>query len=180
MKWQYAELQKYKTESLQFSEVVDLKEPLLATFGDVVLDVTPLTVTGFAQADREDIIIHANVKGKLVTPSTRSLTPVEMDVDFDIDEVYLQNEEHADRYEIEDSVILIEDGLIDFDQALMEYVALSVPLQVLTEEEKDQPMPKGKGWAVISEDDFEQKQEEAPAQANTPLAGLADLFKDED
>ena len=91
MKWQYAELQKYKTESLQFSEVVDLKEPLLATFGDVVLDVTPLTVTGFAQADREDIIIHANVKGKLVTPSTRSLTPVEMDVDFDIDEVYLQN-----------------------------------------------------------------------------------------
>ena len=62
----------------------------------------------------------------------------------------------------------------------MEYVALSVPLQVLTEEEKDQPMPEGKGWAVISEDDFEQKQEEAPAQANTPLAGLADLFKDED
>lgn len=180
MKWQYAELQKYKTESLQFSEVVDLKEPLLATFGDVVLDVTPLTVTGFAQADREDIIIHANVKGKLVTPSTRSLTPVEMDVDFDIDEVYLQNEEHADRYDIEDSVILIEDGLIDFDQALMEYVALSVPLQVLTEEEKDQPMPEGKGWAVISEDDFEQKQEEASAQANTPLAGLADLFKDED
>ena len=41
-------------------------------------------------------------------------------------------------------------------------------------------MPEGKGWAVISEDDFEQKQEEAPAQANTPLAGLADLFKDED
>jgi uncharacterized protein len=115
-----------------------------------------------------------------VTPSTRSLEPVEMPIDFDIDEVYLQDEAHADRYEIEDSVILVEDGVIDFNQALAEYVALSVPLQVLTEEEQNQPMPEGNGWAVISEDDFDKKKEEEPVQANTPLAGLADLFKDED
>ena len=71
MKWQFVELQKYKTEALQFNEVVDLKDEITTTFGDVILDVTPLTVTGFAQADREDIIVHANVKGQLVTPSTR-------------------------------------------------------------------------------------------------------------
>lgn len=180
MKWQFVELQKYKTEALQFNEVVDLKDEITTTFGDVILDVTPLTVTGFAQADREDIIVHANVKGQLVTPSTRSLEPVEMPIDFDIDEVYLQDEAHADRYEIEDSVILVEDGVIDFNQALAEYVTLSVPLQVLTEEEQNQPMPEGNGWAVISEDDFDKKKEEEPVQANTPLAGLADLFKDED
>ena len=151
MKWQFVELQKYKTEALQFNEVVDLKDEITTTFGDVILDVTPLTVTGF-----------------------------EMPIDFDIDEVYLQDEAHADRYEIEDSVILVEDGVIDFNQALAEYVALSVPLQVLTEEEQNQPMPEGNGWAVISEDDFDKKKEEEPVQANTPLAGLADLFKDED
>ena len=180
MKWQFVELQKYKTEAMRFDETVDLKDVLTTTFGDVILDVTPLTVTGFAQADRDDIIIHANVKGELVTPSTRSLTPVTLPIDFEIDEVYLQDEAHVDRYDIEDSVILVENGMIDFDQALAEYVALSVPLQVLTPEEANEPMPEGNGWAVISEDVFEQQQADAPVESNTPLAGLADLFKDED
>lgn len=41
-------------------------------------------------------------------------------------------------------------------------------------------MPAGNGWVVISEDDYQQQTVDQPKAANTPLAGLADLLKDED
>jgi uncharacterized protein len=180
LKWQVAELAKYKTEAMPFAETIDVKDELLGTFGDIILDASPLTVEGFAQADREDIIVHAHVVGEIVVPSSRSLTPVQLPLDFDIDEVYLPTEDHADRYEIQDSVILIEGDVIDFVRSVIEFTVLQVPLQVLTEEEKNAPLPTGSGWAVISEDDYQQQVESEPAKTNTPLAGLKDLFPDED
>jgi Predicted metal-binding, possibly nucleic acid-binding protein len=179
LKWQFNELAKYKQEALPFSETVDIKEALLRDFGDLVLDVTPLEVKGFAQADQEDIIIHANVTGELTVPSSRSLAPVSLPLDFAIDEVYLQDVAHEERYELEDSVMLVEDGMVDFLQAIVEFTVLQVPLQVLTEEEASAPMPTGSGWAVLTEDEYADQQVEEPVAANTPLAGLKDLFDSE-
>jgi uncharacterized protein len=180
LKWQVAELAKYKTEAYPFEETLNVRDQLVETFGDIILDASELQVKGFAQADREDIIIHAHVTGELTVPSSRSLTPVKLPVDFDIDEIYLQDENHVERYEIEDSVILLESDLLDFERAVIEFTVLQVPLQVLTEEEKNAPLPSGSGWSVISEDDYEQQAEDEPAKTNTPLAGLKDLFDDSD
>ncbi|MDR3242201.1 MAG: DUF177 domain-containing protein [Lactobacillaceae bacterium] len=178
MKWNFSELLKYKNEALKFEETLNLEAGLLENFGDVVLSAEPMHVTGFAQADHEDIIIHAHVTGKLVTPSTRSAQPVELPLDFDIDEVYIKEADHVDRYEIEDSVILVADDFVDFDQVVLEYVFLQVPLQVLAEGEADAEMPTGDGWEVIAEEDFIEKQADEPVAKNTPMAGLADLFAD--
>ncbi|MDR3190258.1 MAG: DUF177 domain-containing protein [Lactobacillaceae bacterium] len=180
MKWQFVELQKYKQAAMQFEEVVDLTDPLTTTFGNEILAVEPLKVKGYAQAEQDDIIVHAHVLTTIQTPSTRSGKTVTLDLDFEIDEIYINDEAHANRYEITDSVILIEDAVIDFDRALIEYVVLQVPLQVLAPGEEAQPMPAGEGWEVIAEEDYVEKDAEAPVDTNTPLAGLADLFKDED
>lgn len=179
LKWQFAELAKYKQEALNFEETVDIKEALLADFGDLILDATPLNVKGMAQADQEDIIVHARVTGELTVPSSRSLKPVQLPVDFEIDEVYLQDEGHQERYGLEDSVIMVEDGLIDFLQAVVEFTVLQVPLQILTPEEENEPMPQGNEWAVMTEDEYAQQKQEEPASANTPLANLKDLFSED-
>lgn len=180
MKWQFVELQKYKQEAYPFEETIDLAEKLTTNFGDVIEAIEPVQVKGFAQADRTDIIVHAHVETTIVTPSTRSGKPFTLPLSFDIDEVYINAEANAERYEIEDSVILINDEVIDFDQAVAEYIVLQIPLQVLAPGEADEPMPAGNGWVVISEDDYQQQAVDQPKAANTPLAGLADLLKDED
>ncbi len=180
MKWQFSELQTYKDEPLPFNEKVTLKEDLLTQFGDVIKDITPVNVSGFAQSDDDDVLIHAHVTGELVTPSTRSLQPVTLPIDLDIDEIYIQDKEHEERYNDEESVIVVDDGKINFDEAILEYIVLSIPLQVLTEEEMTNgTMPTGEDWSVISEETYEKKKQETKQQ-NTPLSGLADLLKDDE
>ena len=180
MKWQFSELQTYKDEPLPFNETVMLKEDLLTQFGDVIKDITPVNVSGFAQSDDDDVLIHAHVTGELVTPSTRSLQPVTLPIDLDIDEIYIQDKEHEERYNDEESVIVVDDGKINFDEAILEYIVLSIPLQVLTEEEMTNgTMPTGEDWSVISEETYEKKKQETKQQ-NTPLSGLADLLKDDE
>lgn len=178
LKWQVAELAKYKSEAMPFTEIINVTAELTTTFGDMVLDASDLQVTGFAQADQEDIIVHAHVTGELIVPSSRSLKPVTLPVDYDIDEIYLQKADHAERYDLEDSVILLEGDVIDFKQAVIEFTVLQVPLQILTPEEENEPLPSGTGWTVMAEEEYEQQADDVAVEANTPLAGLKDLFKD--
>src|SRR5699024_11771903 len=124
----------YKDEPLPFNETVMLKEDLLTQFGDVIKDITPVNVSGFAQSDDDDVLIHAHVTGELVTPSTRSLQPVTLPIDLDIDEIYIQDKEHEDRYSDEESVIVVDDGKINFDEAILEYIVLSIRSEEHTSE----------------------------------------------
>ncbi|QIL51290.1 DUF177 domain-containing protein [Weissella coleopterorum] len=180
MKWNFSELLKYKQAPMEFNEELDLLGMSQELFGDVILNLEPVQVNGWAQMERDDVILHAHVTGELTTPSTRSARPVKFPLDFMIDEVYIRDTEHADRYEIEESVILIEDDVINFSEVLVQYIFLQIPLQVLADGEEQEAMPTGDGWEVISEDDYliEQAKGEETA-TNTPLAGLADLMADE-
>lgn len=176
MKWRFSDLQNFGEEVKHFTETLDVKDRLIGDFGNVVKDVSPVEVKGFTQADRADIIVHATVNVTVTTPSTRSLELVEVPLNFDIDEVYIQDSTHLDRYEEEQSVVVVEKD-IDFQEAVAEYIVVNIPLQVLTEEEaKGQDMPTGQDWTVLTETDYENQADEE--QSNTPLAGLADLFAD--
>ena len=180
MKWQFSQLQTYKDEPLQFSETLTLDSKLVSQFSDVIQEIKPVNVVGFAQTEDDDVLVHAHVTGELITPSTRSLQLVTLPIDLDIDEIYIKDKQHEERYSDDQSVILIEDGVINFDEALLEYIVLSIPLQVLTDEEAtNDTMPTGKDWSVISEETYENLKQETEKQ-NTPLASLADLLKDSD
>lgn len=174
MKWRFSDLQNYTDEVKNFTETLDVKDRLVTDFGDVIKEVTPVELNGFIQADRDDVIVHATVNVTVTTPSTRSLELVDVPLTFDIDEVYIQDTTHMDRYEEEQSVMVV-DKEIDFKEAVIEYIVVNIPLQVLTEEEaQGQEMPTGNDWAVLSEKDYENQADDA--ESNTPLAGLADLF----
>lgn len=180
MKWNFSELLKYKQEPMKFQEELNLEELTQKMFGDIILSLALVQVEGWAQMERDDVVIHAHVTGELTTPSTRSARPVEFPLDFMIDEVYIRDTDHAERYEIEESVILVQDDVIDFSEVLAQYIFLQIPLQVLAEGENEEAMPTGDGWEVMSEEDYLAEQENGEEKAtNTPLAGLANLLADD-
>ncbi|KRN75480.1 hypothetical protein IV73_GL000649 [Weissella kandleri] len=182
MKWNLNELVKYKQEPLRFNEMMDVTAALKDKFNDVILDATPMQVEGMIQNEQDDFVLHAHVVGKIITPSTRSAEPVDLPLDFMIDEIYIPDIQHAEHYEMSESVILLEDEVLNFDDVLVDYIFLQIPLQVLAEGEEEAPMPEGEGWAVISEDEYLAEHEainEPANENNTPLAGLANLLDHE-
>ena len=160
MKWSLAELHRYQDEPLHIQSTFDLNASLTKLFPDIILAVQPVKVDGYVTYDDGDATISAHVTTTLTVPSSRSLTPVQ-----DEDEV----------------VFLIKKGdSIDFDTALAENIVEQVPLRVLSAEEKSgKPMPNGKGWSVISEDDYKAQQQKDD-KVDPRLAKLQNLFPDQD
>lgn len=181
MKWSLAELHRYQNEPLHIQSTFDLNASLTKLFPDIILAVVPVKVDGYVTYDDGDATVSANVKTTLTVPSSRSLTPVQLPLDFDFTETYIDDRSHFSRYEDDEVVFLLKDReLIDFDTALAENIVEQVPLRVLSAEEKaGKPMPTGKGWSVISEDDYEADKQE-DQKVDPRLAKLQKLFPDQD
>ena len=114
-------------------------------------------------------------------PSSRSLTPVQLPLDFDFTETYIDDRSHFSRYEDDEVVFLLKRGeTIDFDTALAENIVEQVPLRVLSADEKaGKPMPNGKGWSVISEDEYAASKQK-DKKVDPRFAKLQKLFPDQD
>jgi uncharacterized protein len=182
VKWSLAELHRYQDEPLHIQSTFDLNASLTKMFPETILAVQPVKVDGYVTYDDGDATISAHVKTTLTVPSSRSLTPVQLPLDFTFTETYTDDRSHLSRYEDENDVIfLLEKGeMIDFDTALAENIVEQVPLRVLSaEEESGKPMPNGKGWSVISEDDYEASKQK-DKKVDPRLAKLQKLFPDQD
>lgn len=182
MKWALSSLHRYHDEPLRIDETIDLDAALTKAFPDQVLAVDPVKVAGYLTYDQGDATVSVKVRTQVTVPSSRSLTPVPLSLDFPITESYTDSEEHLSRYEDDEMVFLLpeDDDTIDFDSAVAEYIVEQIPLQVLSDEEKaGAAMPKGSDWEVISEDDYE-SQKQADQTVDPRLAKLKKLFPDQD
>lgn len=181
MKWSFEKLLGYKREPFTTHKTVDLKDDLIHRYPETILDSTPFEVTAKATPDNGDIIIDADVKGSVTVPSSRSLTPVKLPMDFHISEIYVLTETALNRYDNEEVVLIVGDsGLIDFDKAVADNVIVNIPMQVLSPEEQNgKGMPKGNDWEVISEDDFN-RQEKEDKNVDPRLAKLKDFKPSDD
>lgn len=181
MKWTLSELHRYSSEPLHINDTLDLNDLLTKSFPDVILAVQPVKVDGYVMYDQGDATVATHVKTTVTVPSSRSLTPVQLPLDFEFSETYIDDPSHRDRYEDDEVVFLIHSGdTINFDQAVAENIIEQIPLRVLSEDERQgKPMPTGKGWQVISEDDYQaKKQKDKPVDPR--LAKLKKLFPDQD
>ncbi|MEY8441284.1 DUF177 domain-containing protein [Lactobacillaceae bacterium 24-114] len=184
MKWSITELHRYSDEPLHIQTTLDLSEFLTTTFPEMILGVTPVKVDGYVSYDQGDVTISTNVRTTVTVPSSRSLTPVELPLDFNFIETYVDDPAHLSRYEDDekhDIIFVLKPGeKIDFDQVVAENIVEQIPLQVLSADERaGQEMPNGKGWEVISEDDYKAKQQDAK-KVDPRLAKLKKLFPDQD
>lgn len=183
MKWSLNELQKYRSEPLIISDTVVLKESLMKRENEL-LDVSPVHLEGVLTVNDGEVLLHMVVSLDVTLPSARSLEPVLVPMKIGIDEVYIPGSaisgEH-DKESDDETVIPIENDLIDLSEAVEDAVLLNLPLQVFTEKEKqEQNMPKGNDWEVISEEDYFSELTKKQSEFEDPrFAGLKDLFKDE-
>lgn len=55
-------------------------------------------------------------------------------------------------------VLVVEDDHIVLDESVADNILLAIPIKVLTpEEEAGQELPSGQAWALMTEEDFQQK-----------------------
>ncbi|PIO83226.1 nucleic acid-binding protein [Loigolactobacillus backii] len=176
MKWSLLELEKYRETPLNIKETLDLKQSLQTRNADL-LDVSPVLVTGLIALDGNKVITSLKVKVTLTLPSTRSLKPVTLPLDFAVSEIYAPAKQAASD-EQSDSVIPLEDGSLNLDKAVEDNILLQIPLKILTtsEQQGDADMPKGSGWEVISEDTYNQRQVAKKKQVDPRFAQLKGLF----
>ena len=99
MKWSLVELHRYQNEPLHIQSTFDLNASLTKLFPDIILAVAPVKVDGYVTYDDGDATVSANVKTTLTVPSSRSLKPVPLTVDFEFTETYSEDRRHLSRYE---------------------------------------------------------------------------------
>ena len=187
MKWSLLELRKYQETTLTFHETLDLKAALMKR-DNLILDVAPVEVEGLVSVDKKGYIVHYTVQTTLTVPSTRSLEPVELPMDFSVDEVFMTEEQFQSRDEqmSADEILLIEGPLLNLAESIEDNILLAIPMRVLTkEEEAATELPKGNDWEVVSEEEYQRrKMEEAENKIDPRLAKLSELFdsksKDDD
>lgn len=176
LNWSYETLLRKNKQGTKFSEILDLTEVLAERTKNMIQRAHGLEVTGELRVVRGYLRVKAHVKGEIVVPSTRSLTPVTLPLDFKIDEAYTSEEPSPDVEEVllEEELLVLDNDQVDIQKAVEDHVILQVPTQVLTEAERlEKQMPSGNEWEVMTEEAYEAQQEE---HKNNPFAGLNRIF----
>ena len=95
--------------------------------------------------------------------------------DFHFSENYTDSDvAKEESAESEIPIVKVENEIIDLQKAIEDNILLHIPTTILTKKEEQENLyPRGKGWSVISEDDFVKEQKE---QVNPAFAKLKDLF----
>jgi len=157
MKWSLSQLKSYRETPLQFDEALDIKHSLMTRYPEII-DVKSVHAKGLASYSKDNVLITAKIEAMLTLPSSRSLTPVDVPLAFQMTEYHVPEGTDLSRFDEEtDTVVFIpEDDILDFDVAVEDNILIHIPMQILSEAELNGgPMPTGKGWEVLTEDDLD-------------------------
>ncbi|HEM5051280.1 TPA: DUF177 domain-containing protein [Streptococcus suis] len=168
-------------DGISFDKTLDLQEELQARNGEV-LGLSPVQVTGNIRFESGFFFLDYQMTYDITLASSRSLQPVVLHEVQNVNELFVANEAVLKEQDLidEDMVLVVEDGHIVLDESVADNILLAIPIKVLTpEEEAGQELPSGQAWALMTEEDFQQKAQEKK-EANSPFAQLQGLFGDED
>ncbi|WP_208421936.1 DUF177 domain-containing protein [Latilactobacillus fragifolii] len=181
LKWAVQSLLKHRDHPLTFKETLMVKESLQKREADI-LNATPFVVDGELTVDQRAVIARVHVVGALTVPSTRSLEPVDLPMDFEFTEIYVDPEDdQLSRFTDEDILFPFEGEALELQVAIEDHILLHIPSHILTPEEaEDDVMPAGQSWAVISEEAYAKQQAEEKTAPNPELAKLKQLLEDQD
>lgn len=156
------QLEKYRKHPLQIEQTFNLQANLQER-DPQVLSVDPVRVKGQIGWKKGLLYSQLLITTKLTYPSTRSLKPVVIPINAQVNEFY-NNEvnQSSSENEEDDLIIPLENNCLNLQAAIEDNILLNIPTQILTNSEKDAgSMPSGKDWNVISEDQYKQNQEHA-------------------
>lgn len=169
-----------RPDGLHFDQVCDVKEKLLER-DPQILDLKDVRVVGDVHYDAGLYLLHYQLRYEVTLPSSRSMTPVSLKEVQDVQELFIEATDLAGKQDMVDDqlVLVLEEDNIDLDESVVDNILLAIPLQVLTEEEKQsQELPTGQDWTVLTEDQYQSLKEEKQKE-NNPFASLQGLFDEE-
>ncbi|MDR0199938.1 MAG: YceD family protein [Streptococcaceae bacterium] len=172
MKWTLEDIE--KSGSIKFDSVLNLEEALKLRDSEI-LACSEINVLGSVKFDKGfyDLVFTATYT--LTLPSSRSLSPVTHPATLDVFETYVKPGTATPEDE-EDLILVAEDDEISLDNALLDNILLEIPTRRLTpEEEKENKLPSGKDWQVLSEEDYDALKKTEKLE-NSPFAALGDIF----
>ncbi|XIF20328.1 MAG: DUF177 domain-containing protein [Acetilactobacillus jinshanensis] len=159
-----------------------LSRQLVSRDSDQIFSASPVKVNGLANYNFGKVIVTAHIICSLVVPSSRSLKPVQLPLNFRFKEIYVKGKDALKLYLQEhpegDTVLTPDQNReIDFDKSVIDNIILQIPVQVLSSKEKrDHLMPKGNGWSVVSEDQYKHPKKAGRKQVDPRLAKLKYYF----
>lgn len=176
MKWTIRQLKEYLGESISISSQHNIKEALLNR-NDQIINVGDVQLEGYFLPSENEIILHGLINSKLTLPSSRSLVPVEVQLEIPIKERYVYPEYDTNHDDYEETTIVLDKDYIDLDDAIIESILLNIPIKVLHPDEKKGELPSGNDWSVITEEDYEAKLAEEKSEKIDPrFAALKSLI----
>lgn len=162
---------------LSFNKTLDLKEAIIKR-EPTIIDLSPVLITGNVAYDNGLYLLNYQLSYQLTLPSTRSLEPVTLKEEHNVSEVFASKEDKNTQSAIfeDELLLLVEQDNIDLSESALDNILLNIPLQVLTDKEKqDDAMPYGDDWSVLTQEQYDAMKKEKQSKDN-PFAALSDYF----
>ncbi|EQC68570.1 uncharacterized protein HSISB1_1785 [Streptococcus sp. HSISB1] len=153
---------KKNAEGIAFNESLNIKETLMQRSSEV-LDVKEVLVNGLVTYDDGLYLLNYRLDYTITLPSSRSMKPVDVHQIEDVTEVFVESADlHAKEDLVKENLALVlENDFIDLEESAVDNIILTIPMQVLSDEERQsEDMPSGQNWSVMTEDQYEALQNE--------------------
>ena len=164
-------------EGIDFDQILSVSDELKERNPEI-LNVENVRAKGNISYDNGLYLLNYELTYLLQLPSSRSLEPVSLEQSQRVAEVFAEQSEWPSKDELadQDLLLVIEGTNIDLAESVVDNILLSIPLQVLTEEEKAAAeLPAGDNWTVLTETQYQALKSEKK-EASSPFAALDGLF----
>jgi uncharacterized protein len=182
IKWALNELKKYQDSTLTINGSVDLEKSLKKRDGEIIA-VSPISLKGSLAVEEKSVYyVDLIVSLRITLPSSRSLEPVDVSMEFPISEIYLAPDSTVslEQFSEEELVERLSEDILDLDKPIEDAILTNKPSQVFTIEELEKDdMPSGKDWIVLPEDQHNDDTNSSNDEGDPRFAMLKDLFKED-
>ena len=170
---------KKNSDGISFNSVLEIKEKLIERTKDV-LDVKEIFVQGTISYDDGLYLLNYTLDYTITLPSSRSMLPVDVHQVEEVSEIFIDAADiHAKEDLVRENLVLVlEEDYIDLEESAIDNILLTIPMQVLSEEEQNSDtMPSGNSWSVLTEEQYNALQNKKKKE-NSPFSALNGLFED--
>ncbi len=170
---------KKNPDGINFNSVLEIKEKLIDRNKDV-LDVKEIFVQGTISYDDGLYLLNYTLDYTITLPSSRSMLPVDVHQVEEVSEIFIEAVDiHAKEDLVRENLVLVlEEDYIDLEESAIDNILLTIPMQVLSEEEQNSDtMPSGNSWSVLTEEQYDALQDKKKKE-NNPFSALNGLFED--
>lgn len=148
MKWTKSELLQAENNTIEFNEFIEFDEVTLSKVSHL-RKLKDVNVSGDIHYDAKSdyAIANLHVTGTMVVPCSISLEDVDVDFDTSSCEIY-SFEKNPENDEVHET----KKDIVELYPAIFQLIVMEIPFKVVKEGVK---YPKGKGWEVVSEEEYQ-------------------------